>query len=146
MATPNLQIVRCKVCGEQMSHYDHCLLGCDCQGWGDVDSGDDDLGIFDAERHELVEVVPTSDLTAILTQMRLARERGQALAQALAELRGALGKSIEQMAGPLGRARSRALDGVSGVEQIRDLDLVADGTKELRSLFSSLDREVEGDA
>jgi hypothetical protein len=51
-------------------------------------------------------------------------------------LREAIVSAIECMAGPLGRARSRALDGVSDTDQMRDLDLVADGVKMLRAALS----------
>lgn len=55
------------------------------------------------------------------------------------QVREPVAKAVDRMAGPLGRARSRALDGVSDADQIRDLDLVADGVKELRAALEDSD-------
>lgn len=182
-----LQIYRCKVCGQQMTEYDHCLLGCACKGWGN--EPEVDFGTFDEDRHELVAVEPVSaipkDLEDRIRQdvhdwyaprieriKDLAKEAGIwekvacALANSgsseigeppeyalrlnmlkaerdaerakLAEVRESVNKAIETIAGPLGRARgSLALKGVSRAEQKRDLDLIANGMKELRSTILS---------
>jgi hypothetical protein len=68
-------------------------------------------------------------------------DRAEKAEQLLAEARASVVKSIETMAGPLGRARSRALDGVSDTDQMRDLDLVVDGVKELRASLASQEEQ-----
>ncbi len=53
----NWQIIVCKVCGEQMDEGDHGYLACACKGWGSEIESDNNRGVFDEERHELVAVV-----------------------------------------------------------------------------------------
>lgn len=53
------EIIRCKVCGEQMQSYDHGYLRCSCKEETNS-STEDDLWIFDETRHERLAVVSAS--------------------------------------------------------------------------------------
>lgn len=116
LKVPEYQIIRCKVCGEQMREYDHGYLGCACKGWGSDVETDNDLGIFDKERHELLEVIPVSALLSdeaastahcafIKHWTGKDRPAGPIGLDQLEAMRAALQAAIEQVGGGQGESR-----------------------------------------